>query len=161
MRGKRPALWTGCAAFALALLGCGSITPLEGADGGGPPPEVTAPDTGIVSVLTRDAAAPAAGGTKDAGPLPKAKDAGPPPMTSGAGGAPPGSGGAPGPGGSGGATQGCSSEGDCSDGLVCNVATGACVECLVDADCKGKTNLCDLTRLTCLQCASDGDCGGG
>lgn len=161
MTGKTSALSSGCAAFALILLGCGSITPLDGDDGGvPPPPNATSPDAGIVSVLTHDAGRPDPGGAKDPGLSPPAsKDAATPPMTNDGGPRPnAGTGGAPGQGGSGGTAQGCANKGDCSDGLVCNVATGVCVECLADGDCREKTKLCDLTTLTCLQC--DGDCGG-
>lgn len=153
MRGDRRAVWVGGAAFALALLGCGSITPLDGADGGvTAPPELTASDAGILSAASDDGGVPGGGASQGSGSAPGTKDAGPPaPKMKDAG--------PPGQGGSGGTSQRCATKSDCSDGRVCNVATGLCVACLVDGDCKGKTKLCDLTSLTCL-CPSDGDCGG-
>ncbi|HVV49434.1 MAG TPA: hypothetical protein VHO06_07240 [Polyangia bacterium] len=159
-------MWAGGAALALALLGCGSITPLDGADGGLVPPRVTVPDAGIISVLSADAGSPPpaaqdagspppaaqdAGSpppaAKDAGsPPPAAKDAGPPPPKAKDAGPPP--------------MTGCTGKGGCSGGLVCNAATGLCVECLVDDDCKGKTKLCDLSTLTCVGCGPGDDCDG-
>ncbi|HLK88286.1 MAG TPA: hypothetical protein VKZ18_00250 [Polyangia bacterium] len=115
MTAGRQVGWASCAALALVLVGCGSIVPLDGADGGEPPPSKSI----------------------DAGPASRATDAG------------------------GGTAQGCAGKDDCSNGLVCDVTTGSCVECLVNADCPGKTKLCDLAKLTCLACPSDdGACGG-
>lgn len=136
MTAEQRASWTACAAFALVLVGCGSIVPLDGTDG-----DVASPPASTPRPM-------------DAGPPSMTTDAGPPAPNSGAGGA-------PGKAGDAGTAAGCASKGYCSNGLVCDVATGRCVECLVNADCSGKTKLCDLARLTCLPCASDdGACGG-
>ena len=161
MRGDRRVVSAGCAALALALLGCGSITPLDGADGGvTAPPKVTVSDAGILSAATDDSGAPG-GGSKDPTSPPASKDASPPPPKMKDAGSPTaGTSGAPGPGGGATSPQGCATKGDCSEGRVCHVATGLCVECLLDGDCKEKTKLCDLASLTCL-CPSDANCGGG
>lgn len=157
----------GCAVFAFMLVGCGSITPLDGADGGvSSPRSVIAPDAGRISVLTGDAGLPGdaalpsgevatAAGTADAAPPPPAtKDAGASASEAGGGGAS----------GAGGRDddrnfQSCVIKNNCP-GLRCNVLTGLCIECLVNTDCQGKTKLCDPLTLTCLACFSTADCGG-
>src|SRR5579863_4685938 len=168
MRSQRRAVWVGCAAIALALAGCGSITPLESADGGTvSPPRLTRSDAGRISIETADAG-PSTVETNDADPLPPpTKDAGAPmaePKDAGNGPSPARDAGAPMPdtkdAGKGANNSSCGAKGNCSNGLVCNPASGLCVECLVNDDCGGKTKLCDLATLTCLQCASGDDCEG-
>lgn len=57
---------------------------------------------------------------------------------------------------------GCRSDSDCgSDGTapLCLVETGACVECVTDADCSdGDRLLCEPVLQLCVECLSDGDC---
>ena len=53
---------------------------------------------------------------------------------------------------------GCQVDADCPVG-VCDVATGACVECLDDADCPG--GVCDPAGPACVPCLDDADCPGG
>jgi hypothetical protein len=155
--------WIGWWALGLALAGCGSITSLEGADGGARRTGDITPDAGLISIMTDDAGVPptkakdaaATPPAKDAGTTPPGKnDGGPPPPNSGTGGAPETGGGN----GGNGSAQGCAVKDDCQN-LVCDVLTGLCVECLVNGDCHGKTKICDPTTLTCL-CASDDDCDG-
>ncbi|MBS2014540.1 MAG: hypothetical protein JST00_16760 [Deltaproteobacteria bacterium] len=45
----------------------------------------------------------------------------------------------------------------------CNVATGACVECLDATQCAGKaaTPICDTNRSRCVQCVTNAQCGDG
>ncbi|HSY41832.1 MAG TPA: hypothetical protein VLA79_19985 [Polyangia bacterium] len=148
MKDERRVVWVGCAAIALTLLGCGSITPLDGTDGGiVSPPRLTASDAGRISIESADAGGPTAGINDAAPPPPPTKEAGAPmPEPKDAG--------------NGANTASCGAKGNCSNGLVCNPASGLCVECLVNDDCGGKTKLCDLATLTCLHCASDDDCEG-
>ena len=164
MRSQRRAVWVGCAAIALALAGCGSITPLESADGGTvSPPRLTRSDAGRISIETADAG-PSTVETNDADPLPPpTKDAGAPmaePKDAGNGPSPARDAGAPMPdtkdAGKGANNSSCGAKGNCSNGLVCNPASGLCVECLVNDDCGGKTKLCDLATLTCVITAAMG-----
>ena len=82
--------------------------------------------------------------------------------TTGAGGST-GAGGA-GLGGAGGATvTGCATSADCKGkpgGEVCDVATGACVECLPASDTCGAGQFCDPVALSCKAgCKEEKDCG--
>lgn len=53
---------------------------------------------------------------------------------------------------------GCSATRSCDEDRICNVVTGACVECLIDADCSsGKHPRCDVTRFVCIKCESEDD----
>jgi hypothetical protein len=57
---------------------------------------------------------------------------------------------------------GCASAGCPLDTLVCDLATGACVECLQQGDCgkyAGRLPLCDPSTHTCVDCLSVLDCG--
>lgn len=49
----------------------------------------------------------------------------------------------------------------CPQGLVCDVKSGECVQCLVDRDCGGNTPVCDAAARTCVQCLVDATCGFG
>lgn len=62
----------------------------------------------------------------------------------------------------------CRVSGACDIPLVCDEATGACVECLADAQCAGNmpvgdagaATVCDLARRECVQCIEDAHCSG-
>lgn len=47
---------------------------------------------------------------------------------------------------------------DCSGSQVCNVATGKCVDCAIDADCPVESPLCNPATNTCVSCISGDDC---
>jgi hypothetical protein len=55
----------------------------------------------------------------------------------------------------------CTSNASCTDpkAAICNLDTGACVECVVPDTCAGGEPICDPSHGTCAECASDGDCG--
>ena len=55
------------------------------------------------------------------------------------------------------AGQSCSASGGCSNGMVCNTATGTCVECLVNGDCGGG-QVCYVAMHICVDCLSNADC---
>ena len=49
----------------------------------------------------------------------------------------------------------------CADGTVCDEATGACVDCLQDADCtEDAAPVCDPDTQTCVACLDDSTCSG-
>lgn len=56
----------------------------------------------------------------------------------------------------------CTTKADCGDGdePFCNPLSGACVGCLVSADCEGGKRICEPTRSRCSECSVDLDCGG-
>jgi Cys-rich repeat protein len=54
----------------------------------------------------------------------------------------------------------CTTNANCSDPTpVCDVASGVCLPCHVDADCESGT-LCNLMQRCQVTCSSDADCGG-
>ncbi|HVZ72273.1 MAG TPA: hypothetical protein VHJ20_07850 [Polyangia bacterium] len=57
----------------------------------------------------------------------------------------------------------CASDGDCLlSTLHCDVATGACVACVGDADCTTPgLSRCDTIRGRCVPCSVGADCGSG
>ena len=56
----------------------------------------------------------------------------------------------------------CAADADCADksGLnICKVATGKCVQCKGDADCKSSySKYCMVATNTCVECKADADC---
>src|SRR5688500_15926742 len=60
----------------------------------------------------------------------------------------------------GGGDAGCGVHASCPAGSVCDPTTGACVECVTDADCEetAATPWCDPATDTCGRCTSDDDC---
>ena len=53
----------------------------------------------------------------------------------------------------------CTATTRCRNGMICNTATGACVECLSTSDCG--TQKCDLASQTCVDCLASTDCPTG
>jgi Cys-rich repeat protein len=59
--------------------------------------------------------------------------------------------------------HGCVADADCKlASLHCDVVSGACFECVVDANCAaGMAHRCDAALHRCVECGVDGDCGSG
>lgn len=55
----------------------------------------------------------------------------------------------------------CAANSDCTDGnaKLCDLDTGACVECIEDANCPADQPICSPEHGTCGRCASNADCG--
>lgn len=56
----------------------------------------------------------------------------------------------------------CGANADCNDegkANLCDLDTGACVECIDDTNCPGDKPICSPHHGTCGRCASNGDCG--
>ena len=54
----------------------------------------------------------------------------------------------------------CTADANCATGLVCNPASGACVECLADADCA--QGVCsEAGGNVCIECLLDAQCAAG
>lgn len=53
----------------------------------------------------------------------------------------------------------CTANGQCPNDKLCNLETGACVDCLGDGDCgNGGKPLCSLDLGQCVECLLDEDC---
>jgi hypothetical protein len=175
---RRLSAWAGWGLGVVGLFasaGCGSIVPLDptappAGDGGLPRIFVTTSSETDAAVATPSAAhdggASSTAQMPDAGqPKPSRPDAGQP--TSGhPDAAPPPTKPMPDAGGAAPPAKAClvadgkGNGGGCNGGGVCNPATGTCVDCLTDDDCKsGKSSHCDTATFTCLPCAS-GNCAG-
>ena len=61
-----------------------------------------------------------------------------------------------GAGGTGGQGNSCSATVSCPRRSVCDIANGACVECLSTADCR--MQLCDVATHSCVDCLTSADC---
>ena len=68
-------------------------------------------------------------------------------------------GGTPGDGGD----DACTRAADCADGLVCNLSTGECEECIYDSQCEPLGQVCNAQTGRCEdpECTSNADCTGG
>ncbi|HEX4341627.1 MAG TPA: hypothetical protein VH062_37210 [Polyangiaceae bacterium] len=53
----------------------------------------------------------------------------------------------------------CVSDRNCDAGFACDVASGVCHGCNVDADCSTALPYCDSAAHSCVECLSDANCG--